>query len=81
MSETQQLIDALHDEITALHMKVAEHARDTDRLDLIEKCMGSHLLKVGHRWYWSKGHGKPHRRVGSLREAVDALTQELKNDI
>lgn len=55
-------------------MESEKQRTDTERLDFISDANIFRefiVFAMGKVWYWRRGHGQPHRRVNSLREAID----------
>ena len=48
-----------------------ECAKDSARLDWMEKNAGQHTVCIGGKWYVRKGYGFPHIRTANLRTAID----------
>jgi len=54
-----------------------ECAKDSVRLDWMEKNAGQHTVAVGGKWYVRSGYGFPHIRTTNLRTAIDNAIRAL----
>lgn len=49
---------------------------DAVLLDWLESNECTNVFKIGNRWYTRDGYNSPHKRAGSLREAIRAAMKD-----